>query len=87
LLDLTGLRPPGAIVAASGTVDVAPPLEPVRVDPGALASLGIEVVCAELADPDAPWPQHDPARLGPVLAELAGRRSQQPNQATGGTAR
>ena len=86
LLDLAGLRPPAAIVAASGTVDVAPPLEPVHVDPKAMASHGIETVCAELADPEAPWPQHDPARLGRVLAELAGRRSQQPNQATGGTA-
>ncbi len=86
LLDLAGLRPPAAIVAASGTVDVAPPLEPVHVDPKAMAFHGIETVCAELADPEAPWPQHDPARLGRVLAELAGRRSQQPNQATGGTA-
>lgn len=87
LLDLAGVRPPDAIVAASGTVDVAPPLEPVHVDTRAMASHGIEVVRAQLADPGAPWPQHDPARLGTVLAELAGRRSQQPNQATGGTTR
>lgn len=86
LRDLTGVRLPDAIVAASGTVGVTTPLEPVRVDPRVLAADGIDVVLAELADTDADWPQHDPARLGSVLAELAEGRSQQPNH-TGGTAR
>ena len=80
LLDLAGVRPPAAIVAASGTFDVTPPLEPVHVDAGALAVYGVDVVLTELADPDAPWPQHDPARLGRVLAELADTRSQQPSR-------
>jgi uncharacterized cofD-like protein len=75
LLDLTGLRPPNAIVAESGQITVPPPLEAVRVDPDVLATFGVDVVFAELADPATPWPQHDPARLGRVLAGLAERRS------------
>lgn len=72
LLELTGLRPPNAIVAESGQIVVPPPVEAVRVDPDLLATFGIDVVFAELADPATPWPQHDPTRLGPVLARLAG---------------
>ncbi len=71
LLDLAGLGDLTAIVAGSGTVDVASPLEPVQADPEGVAPLGIEFVSAELADPSAPWPQHEPGRLGTVLATLA----------------
>lgn len=71
LTGLTGLDRFTAIVAESGTVTPQSPLEPVRADPGALAGCGFEVVLAELADPTAQWPQHDPRRLGEVLATLA----------------
>ncbi len=71
LIGLAGLRNPDAIVAESGTVDVASPLEPVRVDRDELAAQGSFVELAELADPAATWPQHDPALLGKALAGLA----------------
>ncbi len=71
LLELTGVRPPGAIVAEAGRVEAPPPLGPVRVDSEVLATYGVDVVFADLVDRDAPWPQHDPARLGRELAKLA----------------
>ncbi len=71
LLDLAGLKKPSAIVAESGSVAVEPPLEPVRVDAEALEAEGIEVKLTELVDPAAPWPQHDPRRLGAALGALA----------------
>ena len=85
LMELTGVRNPDAIVAASDPVAVQPPLESVRFDPEATAVIGAEVVLAELADPAAEWPQHDATKLGEVLAAMAARhaRSQQPS--IGGT--
>ncbi len=71
LIDLAGVKTLTAIVAESGTVDVASPLEQVRVELADLAARGFEVVLTELADPHAPWPQHDPGRLGEALAALA----------------
>ncbi len=71
LLDLAGLKKPSAIVAESGLVATEPPLEPVRVDAGALEAAGIEVMLTELVDPAAPWPQHDSQRLGLALGALA----------------
>ncbi len=71
LVELAGLHPPTAIVAGSGEVDVRSPLEPVRADQERLTSEGFEVVLADLADPEAHWPQHDPGKLGEVLAALA----------------
>jgi len=85
LRQLAGVRAPDAIVAASGAVYAAPPLEPLRWDAAALEAQGIEFVLADVADPDAPWPQHDPVRLGRVLAGLAIGRSEQPIHTTGGT--
>jgi uncharacterized cofD-like protein len=70
LMDLAGVRKPDAIVAQSETVDVASPLEPVWVDRDELAAQGFFVEFAELADPAATWPQHDPALLGKALAGL-----------------
>jgi uncharacterized cofD-like protein len=70
LIDLAGLRRPTAIVAESGPVHVAPPLEPVWVSRNAVEAEGYDVVFAELADPTAPWPQHDPRRLGEALERL-----------------
>jgi uncharacterized cofD-like protein len=68
LVDLAGLRKPSAIVAESGTVDVALPLEPVAVDVEGLAAAGLTVTLTDLADPAAAWPQHHPGLLGEALA-------------------
>jgi len=71
LMRLGGIRPPAAIVAEAGPVMVPPPLDPLRVDPEVLATYGVDVLFADLIDPDAAWPQHDPVRLGRALAKLA----------------
>jgi uncharacterized cofD-like protein len=71
LLALTGVRPPGAVVANRSEVLVAPPVEPVPVDPEVLATYGADVEFAELLDPAVEWPRHDSIRLGAALERLA----------------
>lgn len=71
LLSLTGVRSPNAIVANNAAVDVGPPLATVNVDEEAIATFGVDVVAADLVDSESPWPSHDAARLGTVLAALA----------------
>jgi len=64
LTEIGGIRPPDAVVAHRGPLDV----------PGGLAAVefdGTGVVHADVADHAADWPQHDPARLGAVLRRLA----------------
>ena len=65
-----GIEVTGTVVAHRGTIDVEPPIEPVRVDRAELAARGWDVVEADLLDPQADWPQHDPIRLGQILAQL-----------------
>lgn len=59
------VRPPDAIIVHDGPLDVPDGLT--RVTFGDAS----EVVRADVADPSADWPQHDPARLGAVLRRLA----------------
>ena len=70
LLTLTGVRPPGAIVAHDGVTATNEPLEAVRIDPEVLATYGADVEFADLIDPVVKWPRHDVARLGGVLGRL-----------------
>jgi len=70
LLSLTGVRPPNAIVANAAAIAVEAPLGAVEVDAEAVATYGVDVAAADLVDPSAPWPRHDPARLGGLLARL-----------------
>ncbi|MGB5168570.1 MAG: 2-phospho-L-lactate transferase CofD family protein, partial [Acidimicrobiia bacterium] len=70
LLRTTGVRPPSAIVASDSPVLVAPPLEVVSIDAEAAATYGADVVTADLLDPIAERPSHDPFRLGVVLRGL-----------------
>lgn len=70
LLTLTGVRPPSAIVANAAPIEVAPPLEALRIDREAVETYGVDVVAADLRDPLSDWPRHDPIRLGEVLAGL-----------------
>lgn len=70
LLHLTGLRPPGAIVANDSPVSVEPPLEALAIDGEAIATYGADLVTADLLDRDAKRPSHDPSRLGEVLRGL-----------------
>lgn len=71
LVERTGIRPPDVVVGHRGALRVPDGLEPVWVDEAALTALGCRLESAELADPGAAWPQHDPARLGAVLRRLA----------------
>ncbi len=71
LVEVAGIRPPDVVVAHHGDLAVPPGLQPVWVEPEALAGLGSRLEEADLADPAADWPQHDPARLGAVLRRLA----------------
>lgn len=70
LLKLTGVRVPSAIVANATPVEIAAPLEALRVDREAVETYGVDVVAADLTDPHSEWPRHDPIRLGEVLAGL-----------------
>jgi len=65
-----GVDVAGTIVAHRGDIDMEPPLEPIRIDRTELAAMGWDVVEADLVDQLADWPQHDPIRLGQVLALL-----------------
>ncbi len=65
-----GVGVTGTIVAHRGELKMEPPLEQVRVDRAELADMGWDVIEADLVDPQADWPQHDPIRLGQVLAHL-----------------
>ena len=70
LLALTGIRPPSTIVANVSPVVVPPPLEPLHVDAGVIATYGVDVVHAELVEHGAAPVRHDPVRLGGVLGRL-----------------
>jgi uncharacterized cofD-like protein len=63
-----GIRPPDVVVAHDGPLGIPPGLTRVTVEAGEVESA---VVSADVADPDATWPQHHPARLGAVLRRLA----------------
>lgn len=71
LLHMTGVRPPGTIVANDSPVSVDPPLEALAVDGEAIATYGGDLVTADLLDRDAERPSHDPSRLREVLRGLA----------------
>jgi uncharacterized cofD-like protein len=71
LLRLTGVRPPGAIVANDHVMDVSPPLRRISFDHDLTATYGADLVTCDLVDADEPWPTHDPMKLAAVLATIA----------------
>ena len=72
LLKLTGVHPPSAIVANTGAIEIALPIEAVCIDREAVETYGVDLVAADLRDPLSEWPRHDPVRLGAVLVGLHG---------------
>ncbi len=70
LVAIGGLRTPDAIVAHDGPLAIPPGLDRVELDHAGLGDAGIRLEIADVADPDADWPQHDAARLGAVLRRL-----------------
>jgi uncharacterized cofD-like protein len=71
VLRLTGVRPPSTIVANEHVIDVPPPLQTITFDRELTATYGADLIADDLVDPGAPWPSHDPAKLGTVLAAIA----------------
>jgi uncharacterized cofD-like protein len=63
------VRRPDAVVAHDGALEVPPGLTRVSLTTDELP--GVAVVNADIADPSADWPEHDPARLGATLRRLA----------------
>ncbi len=72
LLRMGGIEGPGTIVAHEGELRVPPGLQALVVEADEAAGRGWELVTADLADPEAAWPQHDAIRLGMVLQRVAG---------------
>jgi uncharacterized cofD-like protein len=71
LLGLTGMRPPDVVVANDAPFPIPATVEAVWADRAEIEAMGTRLETGGLADPSAPWPQHDPARLGAVLRRLA----------------
>lgn len=65
-----GIRRTGEVVVHRGPLHVPPGLDPLTVGPEEASALGWTVHEAELADPGADRPMHDPAKLGRVLEAL-----------------
>ena len=70
LLRLTGVRPPGAIVANEHEFKVPPPHRAIEFDSDLTATYGADLVSADLVDTGSAWPSHDPVKLGLVLASM-----------------
>ena len=70
LLAVAGLRPPDVVVANDAPFPVPESVEAVWADRDEIQALGARLETSGLADPAAPWPQHDAARLGAVLRRL-----------------
>jgi len=70
-----GIEGPGVVVAHEGDLDVPEGHDAVTLDAEAASRHGWRVVFADLADPRADWPAHDPMKLGRVLEELVEPRA------------
>ncbi len=66
-----GLVGPGAIVAHRGPLAVPEGHRRVELDAATAAEFGWRLVEADVADQAAPWPAHDPLKLGRVLERLS----------------
>ena len=66
-----GLLRPGGIVAHRGPLQVPEGLGAVEIEGDEAMDMGWDVTWDDVADPEAPWPAHDPMKLGRVLAKLA----------------
>jgi uncharacterized cofD-like protein len=71
LVETTGVRPPDVVVANDAPFLVPEAVQPLWAEGAAVAALGSRLETGPLADPEADWPQHHPARLGAVLRRLA----------------
>ncbi len=71
LADVSGIRRTGTILINDGPFEVPDVVDPITIDVIAAMEWGWSLCSADLVDRDAPWPQHDPFRLGRALSDLA----------------
>jgi uncharacterized cofD-like protein len=64
----------GAVIVHQGPLAVPPGHDQLFLDTDEAAALGWAMTEARVDDRESEWPQHDPIRLGEVLAALAGER-------------
>ncbi len=67
LLRLTGVRPPGTILANSRDIDVSPPLAMIEFDRELTETYGVDLAVSDLVDERSLRPSHDSAKLGEAL--------------------
>jgi uncharacterized cofD-like protein len=65
-----GLLRAGGIVAHRGDLDVPDSVDRVEIDADEAATLGWDLYEADVADPAAEWPAHDPIKLGAALRQV-----------------
>lgn len=65
------IRCGGTIIVDRGGFPVPDGIDPISVDMVEALEYGWALCAAEVADPLAEWPRHDPIRLGRVLADFA----------------
>lgn len=71
LHERSGMKRAGTIIAHKGTAAVPAGVEAVVIDEDEALALGWDLVNEDVVDAQAAWPQHDPIKLGRVLAALA----------------
>lgn len=71
LYEHVGVEGPAVVVAHRGELSVPRGHRAVTIDADVAAKRGWRVVFADVADPAADWPTHDPLKLGRILEELA----------------
>jgi len=74
LLRLTGVRPPGTILANNRAIGTTPPLQGIQFDSDIAATYGTDLVTSDIVDPDADWPSHHPGKLAVALHAIARER-------------
>jgi uncharacterized cofD-like protein len=74
LLRLTGVRPPGAILANDTVIGITPPLQGVQFDPDITATYGTDLVMSDVIDTEAEWPSHDHGKLADAMHAIADTR-------------
>jgi hypothetical protein len=70
LAAMTGIEGPGTVLCHQGSLAVPAGLKPVTVDEAGAAEFGWKLLAAEVADPEADWPAHEPINLGRFLSQI-----------------
>ena len=71
LQTIGGVTREGTIAAHTGPLEVPPNLASVSISELDALQMGWVVTSGDLSDRESQWPQHDPFKLGTLLAELA----------------